>query len=158
MPCTEACPSMSIMHIRLTRFGNSFLGLQNQSKSRVITVLGAGGDRDSSKRGEMGRVAGSLSEVLIVTDDNPRSEVPERIREEIVAGAESISGGSAHEVHEVGDRREAIALALAKAEGRDVIAILGKGHEKGQEVSGRIIPFSDIDVVEELLESSGEHD
>lgn len=133
-------------------------GLQNQSKSRVITVLGAGGDRDSSKRGEMGRVAGSLSEVLIVTDDNPRSEVPERIREEIVAGAESTSGGSAHEVHEVGDRREAIALALAKAEGRDVIAILGKGHEKGQEVSGRIIPFSDIDVVEELLESSGEHD
>jgi len=123
-------------------------GVKSEFGGRIITVLGAGGDRDSSKREEMGRVSASRSDVLIVTDDNPRSEDPTYIRSQIIAGAEKIPNSH---VIEIADRRQAIIAALHLATGHDVIAILGKGHERGQEMKGHVIAFSDIDVVAELL-------
>jgi UDP-N-acetylmuramoyl-L-alanyl-D-glutamate--2,6-diaminopimelate ligase len=87
----------------------------------------------------MGKIAAQLSDVVIVTDDNPRSEVPADIRSAVLTGA---SQGEA-EVIEVGDRREAIARALRLANAGDVVAILGKGHETGQEINGEVLPFDD---------------
>ena len=106
---------------------------------KVITVIGCGGNRDSAKRPLMGKIAAQLSDVVIVTDDNPRSEVPADIRSAVLTGA---SQGEA-EVIEVGDRREAIARALTLANAGDVVAILGKGHETGQEINGEVLPFDD---------------
>ncbi len=130
-------------------------GVKSECGGQIITVLGAGGDRDASKRAEMGRVSASLSDVFIITDDNPRSEDPAEIRRQLIAGASEIS--DTH-VIEVGDRREAIARALQLASDHDVVAILGKGHERGQEIMGRSIAFSDIDVVAELLQGGSSHD
>ena len=116
-------------------------------KGRVISVFGAGGDRDKGKRPLMGRAGTELSDLAIVTSDNPRSEDPEAIVAEVVAGA---ANGSGVEV-EV-DRRAAIALALARAEAGDTVVIAGKGHEQGQELEhGRKIPFDDREVAREEL-------
>ncbi len=130
-------------------------GLNNEFSGRIITVLGAGGDRDASKRSSMGRVGASLSDILIVTDDNPRSEDPAQIRKQIILGVE---GSSRSQLIEIGDRREAIARALELADGHDVVAILGKGHERGQEIMGQTIAFSDVEVLRELLGNKGHHD
>jgi UDP-N-acetylmuramoyl-L-alanyl-D-glutamate--2,6-diaminopimelate ligase len=130
-------------------------GLNSEFSGRIITVLGAGGDRDASKRSSMGRVGASLSDILIVTDDNPRSEDPAQIRNQIIQGVE---GSSRSQLIEIGDRREAIARALELADGHDVVAILGKGHERGQEIMGQTIAFSDVDIVRELLGNKGHHD
>ncbi len=108
---------------------------------RLITVLGAGGDRDAGKRPEMGRVAASLSDLAIVTDDNPRSEDPARIRAEIMAGAPG--------AREIGGRREAIAAALGEARTGDIVLLAGKGHEQGQVLADRIVPFDDVTVARE---------
>lgn len=108
---------------------------------RLITVFGAGGDRDKGKRPEMGKVAVELSDITIVTDDNPRSEDPAAIRAEIMAGA---SGAQ-----EVGDRRAAIAHAISIAGKDDIILLAGKGHEQGQIIGDRIIPFDDVEVARE---------
>jgi UDP-N-acetylmuramoyl-L-alanyl-D-glutamate--2,6-diaminopimelate ligase len=117
-------------------------------EGRVISVFGAGGDRDKSKRPLMGRVGAKLSDLAIVTSDNPRSEDPEAIVAEVVGGA---ANGSGVEV-EV-DRRAAIALALSRAGPGDTVVIAGKGHEQGQELEGgRKIPFDDRDVAREELE------
>jgi UDP-N-acetylmuramoyl-L-alanyl-D-glutamate--2,6-diaminopimelate ligase len=107
--------------------------------SRVICVVGAGGDRDRGKRPLMGAAAAAGADVLIVTDDNPRTEDPARIRAEVLAGA---VGGTA-EVREVAGRREAIEAAVALARPGDVVALLGKGHESGQEIDGVVRPFDD---------------
>jgi UDP-N-acetylmuramoyl-L-alanyl-D-glutamate--2,6-diaminopimelate ligase len=115
------------------------------SRGRVLTVLGCGGDRDAAKRPLMGAAA-SRSDLIVVTDDNPRSEDPKLIREAIRAG---ISGG--HEVIEIGDRREAIQYAVNQAQPGDWILVLGKGHETGQEVAGVITPFDDRVVLSEIL-------
>jgi UDP-N-acetylmuramoyl-L-alanyl-D-glutamate--2,6-diaminopimelate ligase len=130
-------------------------GLKNEFRGRIITVLGAGGDRDASKRVAMGRVSANLSDIVIVTDDNPRSEDPSEIRKQIIQGVEEFSNAL---VVEIGDRREAITHALEMAVGNDVVAILGKGHERGQEIMGRTIAFSDVDVVGELLGREDSHD
>ncbi len=130
-------------------------GLNSEFSGRVITVLGAGGDRDASKRPAMGRVGASLSDILIVTDDNPRSEDPTEIRKQIIQG---VSGSQRSQWFEIGDRREAITRALELADGHDVVAILGKGHEQGQEIMGQTIAFSDVDVVRELLGIKSQHD
>ncbi len=117
------------------------------SEGRVITVFGAGGDRDRDKRPQMGRAGAELSDLAIVTSDNPRSEDPQAIVAEIVAG---IEGREGLEV-EV-DRRAAIALALARAEPGDTVVIAGKGHEQGQEFEdGRKVPFDDREVAREEL-------
>jgi UDP-N-acetylmuramoyl-L-alanyl-D-glutamate--2,6-diaminopimelate ligase len=117
------------------------------SEGRVLSVFGAGGDRDRDKRPKMGRTASSLSDLAVVTSDNPRSEDPGAIIEEILAGVEN---GSNVEVEP--NRRAAIALAFRRARPGDVIVIAGKGHEQGQEFEGgRKVPFDDRDVAREEL-------
>ena len=113
-----------------------------------IAVLGAGGDRDATKRGPMGAAAVANAELVVVTDDNPRSEDPATIRAAIRAGAERASAGTV-EVLDGGDRRSAIALALRRAQPASWVAVLGKGHETGQEVAGVISPFDDVAVLRE---------
>lgn len=108
---------------------------------QLITIFGAGGDRDKGKRPEMGKIAVEKSDHVIVTDDNPRSEDPAAIRAEIMAGA---SGAE-----EVADRRAAIARAIELAGPQDIILLAGKGHEQGQIVGDRIIPFDDVEVARE---------
>ena len=108
---------------------------------RLITVFGAGGDRDQGKRPEMGRVASEMSDVVIVTDDNPRSEDPARIRSDIMAGATGAT--------EVPGRREAIAEAIRIARDGDIVLVAGKGHETGQIIGDRVLPFDDALVARE---------
>lgn len=116
---------------------------------RLVCVFGCGGDRDRGKRPLMGEIASRLADRVIVTSDNPRSEPPERIVEEILAGA-----GPAAEA-EV-DRRAAIGAAVAGAAEGDVIVVAGKGHEQGQELpGGEKIPFDDVTVVREALRAAG---
>src|SRR5206468_1469816 len=109
--------------------------------ARLIIVFGAGGDRDQGKRPEMGAVAVRLSDVVIVTDDNPRSEDPARIRADIMAGAPGAS--------EVPGRREAIAEAIRIARAGDIILVAGKGHETGQVIGDKVLPFDDALVARE---------
>jgi len=114
---------------------------------RVISVFGAGGDRDRGKRPLMGRAGAELSDLAIVTSDNPRSERPEAIVEEVLAGVGDRGG-----VEVEPDRRAAIGLALARARPGDTVVIAGKGHEQGQEFEGgRKVPFDDREVAREEL-------
>jgi UDP-N-acetylmuramoyl-L-alanyl-D-glutamate--2,6-diaminopimelate ligase len=114
---------------------------------RLIVVVGAGGDRDTGKRPVMGAEAAARADLLIVTDDNPRSEDPAEIRAQILAGAQppngSADGPPRAEVLEIGDRRKAIRAAVAAARTGDAVVIAGKGHELGQDVAGVVHPFSD---------------
>ncbi len=113
---------------------------------RVVTVFGCGGERDVAKRPEMGRVASELSDVTIVTSDNPRSEAPDAIIDAIIAGALATA-----DVERVVDRRAAIARALDAAQPGDVVVVAGKGHETTQSFADRVVPFDDREVVRELL-------
>lgn len=113
---------------------------------QLITVLGCGGDRDATKRPLMGEIAARISDVLIITDDNPRSEKPEVIRAAIKSGIDVDDT----KVLEIADRKLAIKKALEIASNSDVIAVLGKGHEHGQEINGKIFPFNDADVIQEV--------
>nr|WP_146825633.1 UDP-N-acetylmuramoyl-L-alanyl-D-glutamate--2,6-diaminopimelate ligase [Aeromicrobium flavum] len=121
--------------------------LRPVTAGRLIVVIGAGGDRDRGKRPLMGEVAARLADVLIVTDDNPRSEDPALIRAEVLAGAE----GGAAQVLQVGDRREAIAAAVEQAATGDTVVVAGKGHERGQQVGDVVHPFDDREVLLELI-------
>lgn len=120
--------------------------LRPHVRARLITVLGAGGDRDHGKREPMGRAAADGSSLVIVTDDNPRGENPASIRAAVMAGA------GAH-AREIGDRREAIRTAIADAGEGDIVLIAGKGHEQGQIVGAgsdmRVLPFDDVTVARE---------
>jgi UDP-N-acetylmuramoyl-L-alanyl-D-glutamate--2,6-diaminopimelate ligase len=117
------------------------------TEGRVISVFGAGGDRDRAKRPLMGRAAAELSDLAVVTSDNPRSEQPRAIVEEILAGI-----GKGEEVEVELDRRAAIELALSQAREGDTVVIAGKGHEQGQEFEdGRRVPFDDREVAREEL-------
>ena len=123
--------------------------IRDANPEKIITVLGCGGDRDSTKRPLMGKVASELSDIVFVTDDNPRSEEPAEIRKSVLDGA----GKGTAQVFEVADRRVAIFQALKLARDGDVIAILGKGHETGQEISGEVFPFDDRIVVRQESEN-----
>jgi UDP-N-acetylmuramoyl-L-alanyl-D-glutamate--2,6-diaminopimelate ligase len=119
----------------------------------LITVFGAGGDRDRTKRPLMGMVAARLSNVVVITSDNPRTEDPNRIIEEVNRGAQpETRQGGAHVVTIV-DRREAILHAIARAAAGDVVLIAGKGHEKYQDIGGQAQPFDDAAVAREGLEA-----
>jgi len=119
--------------------------LEALGPSRRIAVLGCGGDRDPAKRRPMGAAAAQHADLVVVTDDNPRSEDPAAIRAEVLAGARAARGTA--EVVDGGDRRSAIRLALQRARPGDAVAVLGKGHEPGQEVGGTVLPFRDVEVV-----------
>lgn len=125
--------------------------VSQEPEGRLITVFGAGGDRDHGKRAEMGHAAAQGSEIVIVTDDNPRSEDPEAIRRHILTGA----GEGAREV---GDRRAAILEAIKLSKAGDIVLIAGKGHEQGQIIGAgddmRILPFDDVEVARECAAES----
>ena len=115
--------------------------LRPHVEGKLITVFGAGGDRDKGKRGPMGEVAARLSDVAIVTDDNPRGEDPAAIRAEVMAGAVG--------AREIGDRKAAIAEAIRMAGAGDIVLVAGKGHETGQIVGELVLPFDDALVARE---------
>ncbi|MEM8725701.1 MAG: cyanophycin synthetase, partial [Pseudomonadota bacterium] len=123
---------------------------------RLITVFGAGGDRDKGKREPMGAAASEKSDIVIVTDDNPRGESPAAIRADIMRGA-------AASAREIGDRREAIGEAIALAGAHDIVLVAGKGHEQGQIIGSgdnmRVLPFDDVTVARECAagQASGAH-
>jgi UDP-N-acetylmuramoyl-L-alanyl-D-glutamate--2,6-diaminopimelate ligase len=111
---------------------------------RIVTVFGCGGDRDKGKRPIMGEIASRLSDLVIVTDDNPRSEVPETIRAEIMAAAPGAT--------EIGDRAKAIHHAVSLLKAGDTLIVAGKGHEEGQTVGTVVLPFSDHAELRKALE------
>jgi UDP-N-acetylmuramoyl-L-alanyl-D-glutamate--2,6-diaminopimelate ligase len=120
---------------------------------RLITVFGAGGDRDRTKRPLMGMVAARLSDVVLITSDNPRGEDPQRIIDEVKRGADAEIRQSNAEVLTIVDRHDAILHAISVAAKGDVVLIAGKGHEKYQEIAGRTMPFDDVAVAREGLEA-----
>ncbi|MBD0860085.1 UDP-N-acetylmuramoyl-L-alanyl-D-glutamate--2,6-diaminopimelate ligase [Gordonia sp. zg691] len=131
--------------------------LREQTTGRVAVVLGAGGDRDTGKRPLMGDAAARGAELVIVTDDNPRTEDPAAIRSEVLAGARAVADSDrpagAEPVREVGDRAAAIIEAIGWARPGDIVLVAGKGHEAGQEIDGVKHPFDDREVVAEALAS-----
>jgi len=120
---------------------------------RLICVIGAGGDRDKGKRPVMGRGAAEGSDILIITDDNPRTEDPAAIREDVARGARE----AGREPMIINGRRAAIDAAVRAARPGDVVAVLGKGHETGQEIHGEILPFDDrVELAAALRQAAGE--
>lgn len=112
--------------------------LRAHTHGRIILVFGAGGERDEGKRPLMGAAAARVAEIAIVTDDNPRGESAATIRSAVLAGAEGL--------REIGDRAEAIGWAVREARAGDTVLIAGKGHETGQIVGGRVLPFDDVEI------------
>jgi UDP-N-acetylmuramoyl-L-alanyl-D-glutamate--2,6-diaminopimelate ligase len=129
---------------------------RDEGAGRIIVVLGAGGDRDRVKRPLMGSLAARLSDVLVITDDNPRSEEPADIRRAVAEGVLLVAPADRAEVHEVGDRGAAITVAVGLAEAGDIVLVLGKGHEQGQEAGGVVTPFDDASTLRVALE--GRHE
>ena len=123
---------------------NALDALRPYAAGRLIVVFGCGGDRDRGKRPLMGAIAAEKADIVIVTDDNPRSEDPASIRAAVLAAAPG--------AREVGDRAEAIETAIRMAESGDVVLIAGKGHETGQIVGDRTLPFSDREIARAALE------
>ncbi len=119
--------------------------LRPHTRGRLIAVFGAGGDRDAAKRPLMGQAAAELADIAIVTDDNPRSEDPAAIRAQVRQGAP--------DAQDIGDRREAIAAAVALLRDGDVLVVAGKGHEQTQTVAGVIHHFDDVAVTAKALEA-----
>ncbi|MEO1137252.1 MAG: UDP-N-acetylmuramoyl-L-alanyl-D-glutamate--2,6-diaminopimelate ligase [Pseudomonadota bacterium] len=117
--------------------------IRPHAKARVIAIIGAGGDRDQSKRSLMGAAAKDNADIVIVTDDNPRTEEPAAIRQQIMKGCPG--------AREIGDRGEAIAAGVAMLSEGDVLLIMGKGHETGQKVGDQLLPFDDAAVASAAL-------
>jgi UDP-N-acetylmuramoyl-L-alanyl-D-glutamate--2,6-diaminopimelate ligase len=117
--------------------------------SKLGVVFGCGGDRDKGKRPIMGEIASRLADWVIVTDDNPRSENPADIRKEIMAGCVKASA-----MQEIADRAAAIAAGIGRLQNNDVLIIAGKGHEPGQIVGDKVLPFDDADVARKVLEAA----
>jgi UDP-N-acetylmuramoyl-L-alanyl-D-glutamate--2,6-diaminopimelate ligase len=132
---------------------------------RLIGVIGAGGDRDAGKRPLMGAAAARGADLVIVTDDNPRGEDPAAIRAQVGAGAREVAGatgvprpegiGREERVIDVAGRQAAIEAAVRAAAPGDVVAVLGKGHERGQEIAGQVHPFEDRAVLAAALADRG---
>lgn len=122
--------------------------VQDIADGSVIALVGAGGDRDADKRALMGAAASRFADHTIVTTDNPRSEPPESIAAEVRRGADANPRGT---VETIIDRRAAIASAVRMASSGDIVMVLGKGHEQGQEVDGTLFPFDDVTVASDAL-------
>lgn len=122
---------------------------KSSTQGQIITLFGCGGDRDAQKRPAMGGIAERLSDQIIVTSDNPRSEEPQKIMDQIVEG---LSAEGKKKVHREVDRKKAIQYALQICRPGDVVLIAGKGHEDYQQIGATKYPFSDVHVVEELLQ------
>ncbi len=127
---------------------NVLATLRPLARKRLAVVVGCGGDRDHGKRQIMGEIAACLADRVIVTDDNPRSEDPRAIRRAIIEGTR----GARAEVLEIGDRAAAIEQAIAALEDGDALVIAGKGHETGQIVGDKVLPFSDLDCARHALQ------
>ncbi|MEM8703530.1 MAG: cyanophycin synthetase, partial [Pseudomonadota bacterium] len=127
---------------------NALAALRPIATGRLAVVIGAGGDRDPGKRKLMGEAAARHADLVIVTDDNPRSEDPASIRKAVMSGAP--------EALEIGDRMEAIAEGVRGLQSGDILCVAGKGHETGQIVGDTVIPFSDHDAVQRAVSLQGE--
>jgi len=127
--------------------------LRPLTPGRLIVVLGCGGDRDRAKRPLMGEIAARGAQLLVVTDDNPRSDFPAGIRRAMLAGAAAVPPDQRAEVREIGERGAAIAAAAAAAEPGDTVLVAGKGHEAGQEIAGVVHAFDDRDVLRAALQA-----
>ena len=131
---------------------SAIAALRPHVAGRLITIFGAGGDRDKGKRMSMGEVAQQASDVVIVTDDNPRGEDAAAIRRDILRGAP--------DAREIGNRRDAITAAIRDARSEDIVLIAGKGHEQGQIIGSgedmRVLPFDDVEVAREAASGIGE--
>jgi UDP-N-acetylmuramoyl-L-alanyl-D-glutamate--2,6-diaminopimelate ligase len=123
---------------------NVLTSLRPHARGRLVVVFGCGGDRDRGKRPEMGRIASRAADSVIVTDDNPRSEDAAAIRREVLAGTDG-------RAREIGDRGEAIRTAVGSLATGDVLVVAGKGHERGQIVGDRVLPFFDADAVRRAI-------
>lgn len=137
---SEPAPAVYVDFAHTPQAVAATLGAFTERTGRLIAVLGCGGDRDRAKREPMGRAAADLADVVVVTDDNPRTESPSAIRAQVLAGARQ---GPA-QVHDGGPRGAAIRQALQLAGPTDIVAVLGKGHEQGQEINGEMVPFDDV--------------
>ncbi len=126
---------------------NVLTAIRNLPISRIITVFGCGGNRDKTKRPEMGEVATSLSDFVIVTSDNPRFENPELIIDDIMTGIKT------NNAYRIENRKKAIEYALTIAKENDVVAILGKGAENYQDINGVKIPYNDYEVVDNFMKN-----
>ena len=125
---------------------NALKSLRHHSEGKLWIVFGCGGNRDATKRPKMGALARKFADEVIVTDDNPRFEEPSEIRKQIIAAVP--------EAHEIGCRGEAIKYAMEKANEGDIVLLAGKGHEEGQIVQGKILPFNDKSEVLKNLKNS----
>ncbi len=121
--------------------------LRPHTRGRLVVVFGCGGDRDQGKRPQMGKIASQSADIAIVTDDNPRSEDASAIRAQVLAGAQGL--------RETGDRAQAIGDAIALLEAGDCLVVAGKGHETGQIVGDRVLPFSDHDAIASAVAALG---
>jgi UDP-N-acetylmuramoyl-L-alanyl-D-glutamate--2,6-diaminopimelate ligase len=126
---------------------NALQALRPHAEGKLVVIFGAGGDRDPGKRPLMGEAAAANSDRAIVTDDNPRSEEPAAIRKAVLEGAKG--------AEEIGDRRKAIRRAVADLAKGDILLIAGKGHETGQEIAGKVLPFSDQEEARAALAACG---
>ncbi|TFE70808.1 UDP-N-acetylmuramoyl-L-alanyl-D-glutamate--2,6-diaminopimelate ligase [Methylacidiphilum caldifontis] len=126
--------------------------LRSFQPSRIILVVGCGGDRDRTKRPKMAKVASDLADIVLFTSDNPRSESPEQIFDDMRPGVEV-----SKKVHWIVDREEAIRKAIIMANSKDIVCVAGKGHESYQEIAGVFYPFNDRLVVEKLLKERSEY-
>jgi UDP-N-acetylmuramoyl-L-alanyl-D-glutamate--2,6-diaminopimelate ligase len=151
-PVDEGQPFTVVVDYAHTPDGlaNALTAAREMVGGRVLVVFGAGGERDRAKRPMMGEVAARLADLAVLTSDNPRSEDPERIMDEVAAGV----GPDAVLVREP-DRARAIQAALGAAQPGDVVVIAGKGHESGQEISGRVLPFDDVNEARRALKAQG---
>ena len=130
---------------------NVISAMREVSSARIITVFGCGGDRDSSKRPIMGKIAGDLSDIAVVTSDNPRTEDPDEIINQIVSGMTDCKA----KVVRITDRTEAIRYALGEAKKDDVILLCGKGHETYQVLADGKIHYDEREIVKEILNETG---
>ena len=127
---------------------NILQATKSYTRGKVISVFGCGGDRDSSKRPIMGEISGKIADYTIITSDNPRTEDPNKIVEQIEEGIKKTKGK--YEV--IVDRVEAIEKAIKMADKKDIIILAGKGHEPYQEINGVKYPFDERIIVNEIIE------